>query len=101
MNVSQEIYLTGDRPTGKLHIGHYIGSLKNRVSMQNSGDYLPFVMIADTQAFTNARNRKNTSIINQVAWTIWRLVLTQLRQPFCTITNQRVIRTYRILYELG
>lgn len=55
--MSKEIYLTGDRPTGKLHIGHYIGSLKNRVSMQNSGDYLPFVMIADTQAFTdNARN---------------------------------------------
>lgn len=35
--MSKEIYLTGDRPTGKLHIGHYIGSLKNRVSMQNSG----------------------------------------------------------------
>ena len=55
--MSKEIYLTGDRPTGKLHIGHYIGSLKNRVSMQNSGDYLPFVMIADTQACTDtARN---------------------------------------------
>ncbi|MBB6433150.1 tryptophan--tRNA ligase [Leuconostoc carnosum] len=55
--MSREIYLTGDRPTGKLHIGHYIGSLKNRVAMQNSGDYDPFVMIADTQAFTdNARN---------------------------------------------
>ncbi|GMA70117.1 tryptophan--tRNA ligase [Leuconostoc litchii] len=55
--MSKEIYLTGDRPTGKLHIGHYVGSLKNRVAMQNSGDYSPFVMIADTQAFTdNARN---------------------------------------------
>ena len=55
--MSKEIYLTGDRPTGKLHIGHYIGSLKNRVAMQNSGEYEPFVMIADTQAFTdNARN---------------------------------------------
>jgi tryptophanyl-tRNA synthetase len=55
--MSKEIYLTGDRPTGKLHIGHYIGSLKNRVKMQNSGQYDPFVMIADTQAFTdNARN---------------------------------------------
>ncbi|MFR8086606.1 MAG: tryptophan--tRNA ligase [Leuconostoc gelidum] len=55
--MSKEIYLTGDRPTGKLHIGHYIGSLKNRVHMQNSGQFDPFVMIADTQAFTdNARN---------------------------------------------
>lgn len=53
----KEIYLTGDRPTGKLHIGHYIGSLKNRVAMQNTGDFDPFIMIADTQAFTdNARN---------------------------------------------
>lgn len=46
-----------DRPTGKLHIGHYVGSLKNRVEMQNSGNYDSFVMIADTQAFTdNARD---------------------------------------------
>ncbi|EHN58689.1 tryptophan--tRNA ligase [Oenococcus kitaharae] len=55
--MTKEIYLTGDRPTGKLHIGHYVGSLKNRVAMQNSGEYEPFVMIADTQAFTdNARD---------------------------------------------
>lgn len=49
--------LTGDRPTGKLHIGHYVGSLKNRVIMQESGEYDPFVMIADQQALTdNARD---------------------------------------------
>ena len=55
--MAKEIYLTGDRPTGKLHIGHYIGSLKNRVAMQDSGEFDPFIMIADTQAFTdNARN---------------------------------------------
>ena len=53
----KQVLLTGDRPTGKLHIGHYVGSLKNRVAMQNSGDYEPFIMIADKQAFTdNARN---------------------------------------------
>lgn len=65
--MSKEIYLTGDRPTGKLHIGHYIGSLKNRVAMQNSGEYEPFVMIADTQAFTdNARNpEKNSAVTNR------------------------------------
>ncbi|AUJ29139.1 MAG: tryptophan--tRNA ligase [Liquorilactobacillus hordei] len=49
--------LTGDRPTGKLHIGHYIGSLKNRVKLQNTGDYQTFIMIADQQALTdNARD---------------------------------------------
>lgn len=55
--MEKKVILTGDRPTGKLHIGHYIGSLKNRVMLQNSGKYRPFIMIADTQALTdNARN---------------------------------------------
>lgn len=55
--MAKEILLTGDRPTGKLHIGHYIGSLRNRVKLQNEGNYQPFIMIADTQALTdNARN---------------------------------------------
>ena len=55
--MSKKIILTGDRPTGKLHIGHYIGSLKNRVELQNKGDYESFIMIADQQALTdNARD---------------------------------------------
>ncbi len=55
--MAKEVLLTGDRPTGKLHIGHYIGSLKNRVKLQNSGKYDPYIMIADTQALTdNARD---------------------------------------------
>ncbi|MCL2677331.1 MAG: tryptophan--tRNA ligase [Streptococcaceae bacterium] len=45
--------LTGDRPTGKLHIGHYVGSLKNRVLLQNTGDYNMFVFLADQQALTD------------------------------------------------
>ena len=49
--------LTGDRPTGKLHLGHYIGSLKNRVTLQDNPLYKQYVMIADTQALTdNAHN---------------------------------------------
>lgn len=53
-----KIILTGDRPTGKLHVGHYVGSLKRRVELQNSGDYDEvFIMIADAQALTdNADN---------------------------------------------
>ncbi len=53
-----KIILTGDRPTGKLHIGHYVGSLRRRVELQNSGEYKNiFIMIADAQALTdNADN---------------------------------------------
>ena len=50
----RKIILTGDRPTGNLHLGHYIGSLKNRVKLQNEGDYeTMYVMIADAQALTD------------------------------------------------
>lgn len=53
----KKIILTGDRPTGPLHIGHYVGSLRKRVELQNSGEYKQFVMIADLQALTdNADN---------------------------------------------
>ena len=53
-----KIILTGDRPTGRLHVGHYAGSLKRRVELQNSGQYdKTFIMIADAQALTdNADN---------------------------------------------
>lgn len=53
-----KIILTGDRPTGRLHLGHYVGSLKRRVELQNSGDYDNiYIMIADSQALTdNADN---------------------------------------------
>ncbi|KRL88093.1 tryptophanyl-tRNA synthetase II [Lacticaseibacillus pantheris DSM 15945 = JCM 12539 = NBRC 106106] len=55
--MSKKVILTGDRPTGRLHIGHYVGSLRNRVELQNSGDYENFIMIADMQALTdNARD---------------------------------------------
>lgn len=51
--------LTGDRPTGKLHLGHYTGSLKNRVALQNQDKYNMFIMVADQQALTdNAKNPK-------------------------------------------
>ena len=54
----KNIILTGDRPTGRLHVGHYVGSLKERVSLQNSGEYDEvYIMVADAQALTdNADN---------------------------------------------
>lgn len=48
--------VTGDRPTGRLHIGHYFGSLKKRVELQNSGEYDQYILIADVQALTDNFN---------------------------------------------
>ena len=58
-----KIILTGDRPTGRLHVGHYAGSLKRRVELQNSGEFdKSFIMIADAQALTdNADNPQKIS----------------------------------------
>lgn len=50
----EKIILTGDRPTGRLHIGHYVGSLRERVRLQNSGEFDEiYIMIADAQALTD------------------------------------------------
>ena len=54
--MSKKRILTGDRPTGKLHIGHYFGSLKKRLEMQESGKYDPYILIADVQALTDNFN---------------------------------------------
>ena len=60
----KKIMLTGDRPTGKLHVGHYVGSLKRRVELQNTGDFDDiFIMIADAQALTD--NADNPEKIRQ------------------------------------
>ena len=56
--------VTGDRPTGKLHIGHYFGSLKNRVKMQESGEYEPYILVADVQALTDNFNNPEKVIKN-------------------------------------
>ncbi len=59
-----KIILTGDRPTGKLHVGHYVGSLKRRVELQNSGEFdKTFIMIADAQALTD--NVENPEKVRQ------------------------------------
>ena len=50
----KKVILTGDRPTGRLHVGHYVGSLRERVRLQNSGDFDDiYIMIADAQALTD------------------------------------------------
>lgn len=60
----EKIILTGDRPTGRLHVGHYVGSLRRRVELQNSGEYSKiFIMIADAQALTD--NIENPDKVRQ------------------------------------
>ena len=61
---SNKIILTGDRPTGRLHIGHYVGSLRRRIELQNEGDYQRmFVFVADAQALTD--NMENPEKVRQ------------------------------------
>ena len=63
-NTMGKVILTGDRPTGKLHLGHYVGSLRRRVQLQNAGDYdRMFVFMADVQALTD--NADNPEKIRQ------------------------------------
>lgn len=60
----EKIILTGDRPTGRLHVGHYVGSLRRRVELQNSGEYNKiYIMIADAQALTD--NFENPEKVRQ------------------------------------
>lgn len=60
----EKIILTGDRPTGRLHVGHYVGSLRRRVELQNSGEYAKtFIMVADAQALTD--NIENPEKVRQ------------------------------------
>ncbi len=60
----EKVILTGDRPTGRLHIGHYVGSLRRRVELQNAGDFdKMFVFIADAQALTD--NMENPETVRQ------------------------------------
>ncbi|WNZ88399.1 tryptophan--tRNA ligase [Streptococcus iniae] len=61
--MTKPIILTGDRPTGKLHLGHYVGSLKNRVLLQNENHYNMFVFLADQQALTD--HAKESALIKE------------------------------------
>ena len=84
-----KIILTGDRPTGKLHLGHYVGSLRRRVQLQNEGDYdRMFVFMADVQALTD--NADNPEKIRQKR-------LLTIFQPVSTLNFARFI--YRVRYR--
>ena len=89
-----KIILTGDRPTGRLHIGHYVGSLKRRVDLQNAGQYEKmFVFIADAQALTD--NIDNPEKVRQNVIEVARLSGLRSRPDesnhFHSITNPRIM----------
>jgi len=70
----KNVILTGDRPTGKLHLGHYVGSLKRRVILQNSGEFDDiYIMVADAQALTD-----NADDVNKVRNNISEVALDYL-----------------------
>ena len=59
-----KIILTGDRPTGRLHVGHYVGSLKRRVELQNSGEYDEiYIMIAEMKRLLSAATKETTPCV--------------------------------------
>ena len=89
----EKIILTGDRPTGRLHVGHYVGSLKRRVELQNSGEYDKiFIMIADAQALTD--NADNPEKIRQ------NIIEVALDYLSC-VTGSGAGRALLFLYESG
>ena len=82
----KQIILTGDRPTGRLHVGHYVGSLKERVRLQNSGKFDEiYIMIADAQALTdNADNpEKVRQNVLQVALDYLAVGIDQIGRASC------------------
>ena len=100
-----KIILTGDRPTGRLHVGHYVGSLKRRVELQNSGAFDEiYIMIADAQALTdNADNpEKVRQNIIEVALDYLSVGLDPGEvHPVHSVSGRSADRAYLLLYEPG
>ena len=93
----KDIILTGDRPTGNLHLGHYAGSLKMRIDLQNTFDYDKFfIMIADTQALTD-----NFDKTDKVKNNIIQVAIDYLSAGIDPSNGERTSRIYNIFYEFG
>ena len=91
----KNIILTGDRPTGKLHIGHYVGSLKRRVELQNSGKFEKiYIMIADAQALTD-----NFDSPEKVRANITEVALDYLACGIDPKKSTVFVQSYVLLYE--
>lgn len=100
----KQVILTGDRPTGRLHVGHYVGSLKERVRLQNSGKFDEiYIMIADAQALTdNAEHpEKVRQNIMQVALDYLACGLDQRKLISLSSLWCQNLQNYLLLYELS
>ena len=87
-----KIILTGDRPTGRLHVGHYAGSLRRRVELQNSGEYKKtFIMIADAQALTD--NIENPEKVLRTG--------SQQGNDLHPVSDLRIVRADLLLHGFG
>ena len=95
-----DVILTGDRPTGRLHLGHYVGSLKRRVEMQNSGKYHNiYVMIADAQALTDNADDIN-KVRNNISEVALDVTVSRLqRNP--TVKNEIQLRGFKQSIPVG
>ena len=91
----EKIILTGDRPTGRLHVGHYVGSLRRRVELQNSGEFDQiYIMIADAQALTD--NFENPEKVRQ---NIIEVALDYLSAGLDPATDSRIDRVDLLLFQ--
>ena len=94
----KKVILTGDRPTGKLHLGHYVGSLQNRLKMQADPHNHIFVMIADQQALTD--NAKTPEKVQQsVTEVALDYLAVGLDYDLYSITNSPITRTDDVLFK--
>ena len=92
MNIMRKVMLTGDRPTGRLHVGHYVGSLRRRVELQNTGEFDDiFIMIADAQALMRIIRKRRAAILLKSLWIILRADLIRKNRRFL---SSRRFRSY-------
>ena len=98
----EKIILTGDRPTGRLHIGHYVGSLKRRVDLQNSGDFSKmFVFIADAQALTDNIDNPEKVRQNVIEVALDDLVTVSRLQRNPTVKTEIQMRNFETSIPVG
>ncbi|MDR2035587.1 MAG: tryptophan--tRNA ligase [Coriobacteriales bacterium] len=98
--MSRQVLLTGDRPSGQLHLGHYVGSLKNRLALQESGDYTCYVLIADVQALTDhfMNPQKVAESVHEVALDYLAVGLDPARTTIAIQSQIPVIAELTIFY---
>ena len=97
MSETKKRILTGDRTTGKLHLGHYVGSLQNRVRLQH--DYDTFILLADVQALTT--HFENPGLIHNSIYDVAIDNLSVGLDPEHVTLFLRYRRTYRLLFHVG